>query len=198
MTRFLLIRHALTSATGKALSGRSPGVLLNAEGRKQAAGLGEKLRGLPIAAVYSSPLERALETAKLAAAALGALATPCEDFLEIDFGEWTGSLIHDLEDDPAFDRFNRERSAARIPGGESMFEAQQRMVTGLEKLKRLHPGQTVAVVSHGDMIKSAIAWYVGIHLDWLHRIEISPASISVIELLDGDARIVMANGGGKT
>lgn len=193
MIRFLLIRHALTDTTGKNLSGRAPGISLNAEGRKQAVALSERLSGLPITAIYSSPLARALETANPAVAALGIQCEISAAFLEIDFGEWTGRSIQELKDDPAFNRFNSARSMTRIPGGELMMEAQMRIVAGLERLKNDHPGQMVAVVSHGDMIKSAIAWYAGIHLDLFHRLEISPASVSVLELWDDAATIVMVN-----
>lgn len=193
MTKFLLIRHATTAAVGKKLSGRVPGVHLDEPGRAQAQLLARHLKGQPLAAIYSSPLERAVETATPLANALKLTCALEEDFLEIDFGAWTDRSFPELELDADFKRFNSFRSGTRIPGGETMQEAQSRMLRGLEKLAFSHPGETVAVVSHSDMIKSAIAFYAGIHLDMFQRIEISPASVSVIEVYDDFAKIMLLN-----
>jgi probable phosphoglycerate mutase len=193
MTKFLLIRHATTNAVGKSLSGRLPGIDLNDAGRAQAQLLGERMRNLPISAIYSSPLERAVQTAAPIASALDLSCNIAEDFLEIDFGNWTNRRFAELENDADFKRFNSFRSGTRIPGGETMQEAQSRILRGLERLTFDHPGETVAVVSHSDMIKSAVAFYAGIHLDMFQRIEISPASISVVEIYDDFARILSLN-----
>jgi probable phosphomutase (TIGR03848 family) len=193
MTRFLLIRHATTDAVGKHLSGRAEGVHLNEEGQQQAHRLAEQLSGLSIDAIYSSPLERATETAAPLAEALQVEVTSCEDFLEINFGEWTNQSFAELHSDPWFQRFNTYRSGTRIPGGELMTEAQLRIIGGMERLCRQHPQQTIAVVSHSDMIKATIAYYAGIHIDLFQRIEISPASVSIIELFEDSARILTLN-----
>ena len=118
-----------------------------------------------------------------------------DDFQEIDFGEWTGAGFDSLATEVEFQRFNSFRSHARIPGGETMLEAQVRMVGGLQKLCALHRGQTVAVVSHSDMIKAAVAYYLGIPLDLFQRIEIGPGSVSVVEVYDETARVLLVNGG---
>jgi probable phosphomutase (TIGR03848 family) len=193
MTTFLLIRHATTDSVGLRLSGRMAGVLLNEEGRVQAQQLAGRLADLPLAAIYSSPLERARETAGPLAVAHQLEAVLWEDFWEIDCGAWTNGAIADLARQPPFQRFNSFRSGTRIPGGETMLEAQVRVVTGLEKLRRQHPQETVAVISHGDLIKAAVAYYAGIHLDMFQRIEISPASVSVIAIDDDTARILLVN-----
>jgi probable phosphomutase (TIGR03848 family) len=193
MTKFLLIRHAITHAVGQSLSGRLPGVHLNDAGKVQAEQLSERLKSLPIAAIYTSPLERAVETAGPIAKVLNLSFNIEEDFLEINFGHWTNKRFSALDDDPDFKRFNSFRTGTRIPGGETMQEAQSRMLRGLEKLAVKHPGESVAVVSHSDMIKSAIAFYAGIHLDMFQRIEISPASVSVMELYDDSAKVITLN-----
>ena len=159
----------------------------------QAQKLAERMSHLPIDAIYSSPLERAMETAEPLAQMLNLQTVQCEDFLEIEFGEWTNGTLEELQPQQQFQRFNSFRSCTRIPGGEAMLEAQVRMITGLEKLCLRHPNETVAVVSHGDTIKAAVAYYAGIHLDLFHRIEISPASVSVIEVYDETARILLVN-----
>lgn len=194
MTRFLLIRHATTDAVGHHLSGRTPGVKLNAVGHQQAQKLAARLAELPISAVYSSPLERALQTAEPLAARhnLQALVHPA--FLEIDFGQWTNRSFQELAKEDEFQRFNSFRSSTRIPGGELMLEAQTRIVAGLAKLRVQHPNETVAVISHADIIKSAVAYFAGIHLDLFQRLEISPASVSILELYEETARITLING----
>jgi probable phosphomutase (TIGR03848 family) len=193
MTGIILIRHALTDSAGKRLTGRLPGVHLNEIGLKQAQFLSINLRNEPISAIYSSPLERAVETAKPIAEALGLELTISEYFTEIDFGEWTNQAIDELRNNQSFRNFNLFRSSARIPGGELMAEAQLRMVRGIEEICRNNPDQIVAVVSHAGMIKSMIAYYAGISLDMMDRIEISPASVSIVEIYDQTARIIKVN-----
>ncbi|HET7896397.1 MAG TPA: histidine phosphatase family protein [Flavisolibacter sp.] len=193
MTRFLLIRHATTESVGKSLTGRSPGVPLNEEGKSQAQLLAQRLAVLPIAAIYSSPVERALQTAELVAKVLQLSTLSNDDFLELNFGQWTGAGFDTLAADVQFQRFNSFRSNTRIPGGETMLEAQARMVRGLQALGEKHNGQTVAVVSHSDMIKAALAYYAGIPLDLFQRIEISPASVSILEVYEETARILVVN-----
>jgi probable phosphomutase (TIGR03848 family) len=193
MTKFLLIRHALTDSVGKRLSGRTPGVPLNAEGQAQAQQLAIRLADMPIAAIYSSPLARAVQTAAPIAAQHDLETSISEDFLELDFGNWTNCTFQELHDQPQFQRFNSFRSSTRIPGGELMLEAQARAVAGLGKLCAQHPGQTVAIVSHADILKAAVAYYAGIHLDLFQRLEISPASVSVLEIFEETARILLLN-----
>ncbi|MDB5261512.1 MAG: hypothetical protein JWQ14_793 [Adhaeribacter sp.] len=197
MTKFLLIRHATTDSVGKRLSGRMAGVPLNEEGRAQARKLATRLAGLPITAVYSSPLERAVETATPLAEIFNLQPVICQDFVEMNFGNWTNSAFTELQADTAFERFNSFRSNTRIPGGELMPEAQLRMITGLQKLGAQHPRETVVVVSHADLIKAVVAYYAGIHLDLFQRIEISPASVSIIQIFDETARILLVNDTGE-
>lgn len=193
MTRFLLIRHATTDAVGKRLSGRKKGVHLNEKGQGEAQHLAGRLASLPLNAIYSSKLERALQTAAPIAATHGLDVTANDHFLELDFGDWTDCSFEDMEQQPAFKRFNAFRSCTRIPGGETMLEAQARMVNGIEQLCNQHRDETIAIVSHSDLIKATLAYYAGIHLDMFQRIEISPASVSIIELYDETARIMLMN-----
>lgn len=194
MTRFLLIRHAMIETAGKTLAGRSAGVHLNAVGRAQAQALAQRLASVALAAVYSSPLERALETAEPIAARCGLEVMPCADFSEIEFGEWSNRTIAELEDDPRFQRFNAFRSCAPVPGGEYMLQAQARMIIGMESLRARHPGATVAVIGHGDPIRAAVAYYAGIPLDLFQRLAIDPASTSIVEVDNSGVRIVAING----
>jgi probable phosphoglycerate mutase len=193
MTRFLLIRHATTDSVGKRLSGRTAGVYLNEAGRAEAARLSEQLASVSIDAIYTSPLERTIETAGFITRNRPLSAIENDDFLEMNFGDWTNATFEELDKLPLFRHFNTFRSAARIPGGETMLEAQTRMITGIEKLCRMHINETVAIVSHSDMIKATIAYYSGVHLDLFQRIEVSPASVSIIEIGSDYASIKLVN-----
>jgi probable phosphoglycerate mutase len=194
MTTFLLIRHGQTAWIGHALAGRTPGVSLDDTGRRQAGALPERIAHYSIAALYSSPLQRTLETARPIAEATGLEIRERPRLSEVDFGRWTGMTMDALGADPLWARFNTLRSVTRTPGGELMLEVQARMVDELEDLRGLHRAETIAVVSHQDAIKAALAHYAGVPLDLFHRFEISPASISVLELSDYGPRILRVNG----
>jgi probable phosphomutase (TIGR03848 family) len=189
----ILIRHGLTDVVGNSLCGWTPGVHLNEQGRAQAEALPGRLAGAPIAAIYSSPLERALETAAPLSKRLGIKVETSKALGEIDFGHWTGRSFESLNDDPEWRRFNNYRSGTKIPGGEWIGDAQLRVVRELEELRGRHPSETVAVFSHGDILRSALAYYLGVSIDLAHRIEISPVSVNIVELNEYGPRILRLN-----
>jgi probable phosphoglycerate mutase len=169
-----LIRHAAHGLVGHTIVGRAPGVRLSPAGVRQAQALAERFAGGALAALYTSPLERATETAAAIGAQLGLEARVAEELNEIDFGAWTGRTVAELDQIEAWRQFNHFRSSARIPDGETMVEVQARFLRLVERLTAAHPGRTVALVSHGDVIKAALAHYLGVHLDLFQRIEIAP------------------------
>ena len=193
MTSFLLIRHGLTDAIGRSITGRLPGVHLNDEGRAQAARLPERLKRFPIGAIYSSPLERALETAGPTAEALRLPLNQSPALSEFDFGEWSGLSLGELDRREDWHIFNRFRSSTRAPGGELLTEVQTRMVTELTLLRGAHPEQTVALFSHSDAIKAALMHFLGMPIDHIHRLEISPASLSIVHLETAGVRVWAMN-----
>lgn len=197
MTTFLLIRHASFEGLGRRIAGWTPGVGLDEEGRVQARGLAERLKGVRVAAVYSSPLERARETAEPLAASLGLEVRPDEAFGEIRYGEWTGLDVGGLEPDARWRRYNHFRSGTRPPGGELMLEVQARFVGGLERLAAAHAGEAVAVFSHADAINAALMYYLGTPLDFFFRIEISPASVSILRLDEWGPKVLLVNDTGE-
>jgi probable phosphomutase (TIGR03848 family) len=192
-TTYLLIRHAATSHLGHIISGRSPGVHLNGEGREQADALVVRLCHIPVRAIYSSPLERAQETARPLAAHLGMDIQVSEKISEFDFGEWTGMRLDHLTSLPLWRQFNSFRSGTRAPGGELIMEVQARIVAELDRLRNLHDGQTIAIFSHADVIKYALAYYAGIPLDLACRIELYPASVSVLVVSEFAPRLIAIN-----
>lgn len=182
MTTLLLIRHGMTDAIGRRLTGRMPGVPLNQLGRKQVRSLAERLRSLPLAAVYASPLERTRETAGAVALPHGREVVLREGLIESEFGELSGRTMAELESDVDWRRFNSHRSGTRVPGGEHLFEIQARMVSELLWIRDRHPEQVVAVVSHADPLRAALCAFTGISVDLMHRLELSPAGVSVLFL----------------
>ena len=180
----LLIRHAACDHVGRRLAGRSPGVHLNDEGRRQADALAGALAGLPVDAVYSGPLERARETAAAIAERLGRPLEPAPGLDELDYGDWTGRSLDSLTHHPVWRAFNASRSSTRIPGGESMGEVVARSAAELERLRRAHPDGMVAAVSHGDVIRGVLLHALGVPLDHIHRLEVAPASASTLRLFD--------------
>jgi probable phosphoglycerate mutase len=178
----LLIRHGTTAHVGKGLTGWLPGYSLDENGRKQADDLASRLSAAPLTAVYSSPLERAAETARPLARRLGLDVRIREDFGEVRFGEWQGKDFSEIERDSRWRPFNTYRSFTRAPEGEMMLETQARMIRGLLSLVERHSNETVAVFSHADAIKSALMHFLGIPLDFHTRLEILPASVSVVDL----------------
>lgn len=191
---FYLVRHGSNDYLVKALlAGRRPNVHLNEQGRAEAERLAATLAAAGIQRIFSSPLERAVQTAEPTAKRLGLEIEIAREIHEIDFGDWTGKSVRDLEHDPAWKSFNAHRSGTRIPNGETMLEAQSRMVAFLQKLQRESSNQTVALFSHGDPIKSVFAYYLGIPLDLFTRVEISPGSHSVLRLNSWGPQILAVN-----
>ena len=194
MTTFLLIRHALCDPVGRSIAGRAPGIHLNDSGRRQAQRLARTLSATPLSGVYSSPLERAVETARPIAERHGLQVQRVESFNEIDFGSWTGRTLAELDPLPEWARFNASRSRCSTPGGENMAEVLGRVLRELDRLGELHPPpQAVAVVSHGDVLRSLMAHALGMPLDLIHRLEISPASISILETGGSAPRVLLLN-----
>jgi probable phosphomutase (TIGR03848 family) len=180
MSTVLLIRHGLCDPVGKSIAGRSPGIHLDLRGRRQARVLAEALAGLPIAAVYSSPLERARETAMPLAGKLRLPVKISPGLEELDYGEWTGRTLTSLAGDPAWQQFNVSRAATRIPGGETMAEVVQRAARSVADMGAEYPGTIVAAVTHGDVIRALLATWARMPLDHMLDLEISPGSASAV------------------
>jgi len=180
-TTVLLVRHGQTPTTGKVLPGRAKGLHLADAGREQAERAAARIAELKrVDAVYSSPLERARETAAPIARARDLRTKTVRGLLECDFGEWTGAELTNLMKLPEWQTVQRAPSTFRFPGGESFTEMQTRMVSCLDALRAEHAGGTIVCVSHADTIKAAVAHAVGTHLDLFQRIVVSPASVTAI------------------
>jgi probable phosphoglycerate mutase len=194
MTTFALIRHASHGLLGHTMVGRAPGVPLSPDGVREAERLAERLEDSGVGALYSSPLERARATAAPIAARLRLQVQIADELNEIDFGDWTNRTLTDLHDLEEWRRFNLFRSSSRIPNGEAMMDVQARMLRLIERLCSVHPDLTVALVSHGDVIKATLAHHLGVPLDLFQRIEISPASVSLVRIARYGPEVLLING----
>jgi probable phosphoglycerate mutase len=197
-TTVLLVRHGQTPTTGKVLPGRAKGLHLADEGRRQAQIAADRIAELQrVDAVYSSPLERAKETAAPIAAARELKTTIDRGLFECDFGDWTGAELKQLMKLPEWQTVQRAPSTFRFPNGESFTEMQTRMVSTLDRLRAAHPGGTIVCVSHADTIKAAVAHALGTHIDLFQRIVISPASITAIGWGAGGPTVLAVNSTGR-
>jgi probable phosphoglycerate mutase len=201
VTTVLFIRHGLTALTGPVLAGWTPGVHLNERGRAQATSLGERIRGVPLTAVVTSPLERCRETAD------GLLAgrTPApplhvdERLGEVRYGSWTGRELKDLQKEPLWRIVQSHPSAAIFPDGEGLAAMASRATEAVRDWNaRLGPDATYAVVSHGDVIKALVADALGLHLDGFQRIVVDPGSLTAIRYAELRPFVIRVNdtGGG--
>ena len=196
MTTFLLIRHGTHSMGPNAIPGRSAQAVLAPEGQAQAAGLADRLRHLPIAAIHCSPVLRARQTAEPLSAALNLPVHVNDALAEIEYGDWTGQSLDDLRPLERWKHWNAFRSGTRVPGGESMPEVQTRAVGEMLRLAAEHPAACLALVSHGDVIKAAVAYFLGVPLDLFQRIEIGTGSVSVVRVDDWGPTVWCVNNPG--
>ena len=194
VTYFLLIRHGENDWVGTdRLAGRTPGVHLNETGQKQAEQIAQLLAEQPIDAIYSSPLERCMQTAEPLAKAhnLSVVAEP--GVLEVDYGEWRAGNLKELAKLPGWQRVQHYPSTFRFPQGETLREVQHRAVSTIERLRDAHPNQIVAIFSHGDVIRTTIAHYFGTPLDLFQRVHISTASITTLAFFDETPAVLGVN-----
>lgn len=188
MATVLLVRHGRTSAnTAGVLAGRAAGVRLDEVGRGQAERAGDRLAGVPLAALVSSPLERCRQTARavLARQAAAPALTVDGALTECDYGRWQGRALSELASEPLWAVVQQQPSAAVFPDGESMRAMQARAVAAVRRhdaaVEAAHGPRAVwAVVSHGDVLKAVLADALGMHLDLFQRLSVGPASVSVV------------------
>ena len=196
MTQLLLIRHGENeyTRTGR-LAGWTKGVHLNEAGQKQAQALAEQLSKAPLTGIYSSPLERALETATPLAKAKGLKVQIREGLGEVRYGEWTGKSLKRLAHTKLWRVVQQQPSAMEFPEGETLRAVQARAVEAIEEIARAHAKdkRMVVAVSHGDVIKLIVAYYLGMPLDLFQRIVISTASVTALRLGHGHPTLVKLN-----
>ncbi|MCD6475271.1 MAG: histidine phosphatase family protein [Anaerolineaceae bacterium] len=181
MTDILLIRHSTTKYVNNKLAGRVDAPL-NEEGRKKAHELAVALSGQPIRAVYASPLLRTMQTADSLADRLHLVTELDKNLIQVDYGDWEEKSFWELEQDPSWRKFV-SRPEGQIPGGEHVQEVVERVSKSLSRIAECHPGdEMVAVVTHGSIIRFAIAHILGMEQGCANRLKIYPGSVSVLRL----------------
>jgi probable phosphoglycerate mutase len=154
----------------------------------------EKLAGAPIKAIYSSPMERAMQTAEPIARALGQEIIECPGLIEVDIGEWQDKKVKGLSRLKIWRTVQNAPSFMRFPGGESFAEAQARIVWELQSLAAKHdPKDLFVCISHSDPIKLAVAYFIGLPLDLFQRLHVSPASITALHLGEASSHLLTLN-----
>jgi probable phosphomutase (TIGR03848 family) len=192
MPTLLLIRHGENDYLVKnRMPGRTPGIHLNVRGREQAAELARTLSHLPIRAIYSSPLERAVETAEPLAQSLGLGIQLHPDLADTDVGDWAGRSWKSLNRTSLWKVIQETPSQFQFPGGESFVQVQERVVRTMNTIASAYADEYIAVVFHADPIKLAVAHYLGLSLDNFQRLTAQAGSVTIIKK-DGSAVKLLA------
>ena len=189
------MRHGRTPTTGAVLPGRAPGLHLSDQGQAQAEAAAARIAEMarPPVAVYASPLERAVETARPIAAALGLRVKVTKGLLECDFGDWTGAKLSALRRQREWRQVQHLPSAFTFPNGESFAAMQHRIVSTVDDLASRHLGESFVCVSHADPIKAAIAATAGVPLDLFQRLVVSPCSVTALVRGPAAAHVLCMN-----
>jgi broad specificity phosphatase PhoE len=188
----LLVRHAHTTASDRWLAGRTPGIHLSDRGQDELLRLRAQLAGVTLNAVYSSPLMRARQTAAALASDHDLPVGVENDLTEVDFGRWTGLTFDALRSDSRWHEFNSHRASAQVPDGERPVDVQRRIVTLLTRLAARHRTGAIALVSHAEIIRSAVLWFSGRSLDDFHQCQIDTASVTGL-LMTATPRVLFIN-----
>ncbi|WP_114943942.1 histidine phosphatase family protein [Microvirga calopogonii] len=192
-TTFFLVRHAIHDRVGTVLCGRMAGVHLGSAGRAQAERLAHRFADESVAGIYTSPLERALETAQPIASRLEQPFQVCDAISEIEFGRWSGMNFEALGRDPLWSSWNASRGTNRAPEGETMLEVQGRIVGAMERMRGRYVDCSIVLVSHSDVIKAALLFYLGMPIDAYARIEVEPASVSTLVVGEWGSKLLRLN-----
>ncbi len=196
MPLLLLIRHGENDfvKSGK-MAGRLPGIHLNEKGQKQAQALADALKDVPLKAVYSSPLERAMETAKPIAESHKLKIVQEPDLMDTDIGKWQGRSWRVLGLTKVWRIVQNAPSRFRFPEGESFLEAQTRYVMAIERIiqKNNKPKDIVAVVFHADPIKLVVSHFLGMPLDHFQRLSCDTGSMTVLNTSETRANLIKMN-----
>jgi probable phosphoglycerate mutase len=189
-TRVHLVRHGAHALIDRVLVGRMEGVALSQEGRRQARTLIRKFGTRRVTNLYTSPRQRARETAEIIAEALGLTPEVTTRLDEINFGNWTGRTFRELDADPAWRSWNEVRAWARPPGGETMAEAQARALRYISEVHRARPGSTIVMVTHAEIIRAVVLHCLAWPLDAWRGVEIAPASVTTLDIRPSGSALV--------
>jgi probable phosphoglycerate mutase len=193
MALVILVRHGQTdeNVSGR-ISGQGP-VPLNARGQEQARVVAEALAPLGVNYIFSSPLVRARQTAEFLAARLQQSIEEIPDLREVGYGDWEGKTFNEMRTHPVAHQVFHDPINATFPNGESLVGVQQRGIRVIEWVRNTYPQAIVTLVSHGDVIRTALAHYLGMPFNEYRRLDLDNGAISVLELFDGWIRVKALN-----
>ena len=183
MTRLLLARHGQSVSNAVRRFQGVQDVPLSEIGVRQAEALGAALGRRRLAAIYTSPLQRARRTAEIVAAGLGVAVVSVEALRELSLGEWEGRTVEEIQALPGdpYARWVRDPVAGLPPGGEPLPDVQARVVGALEAIVAAHPnGAEVLVVCHGGVISAFLAHCLGLSLSAIWRVTLSNGSLTEV------------------
>lgn len=189
-TRVHLVRHGAHTLIDRVLVGRMEGVPLSEEGRRQARSLNRRLGTRQVNVIYTSPRQRARETAEIIAENLGLTPEVTTRLDELNFGSWTGRTFGQLNADPAWHQWNEARSRARPPNGETMREAQARALRYISEIHRARPGSTIIMVTHAEIIRAVVLHCLAWPLDAWQGVDIPPASVTTLDIRPSGSALV--------
>lgn len=193
MIKVILIRHGETDWNlGRRIMGHRP-IPLNEKGREQLRRLRAHLAGVSLDAIYTSPMQRAVESAELIRGDSPIPIQETFDLAEIDYGDWVGMTFDEVRALPQFKDYHLRPSEVKIPQGESFHDVVDRVDHFFANLRAENRPLTVAAVSHADVIKAALVRHLNLPLDEIHRIRIDNGSYSVVWIEDDIERVLMIN-----
>jgi broad specificity phosphatase PhoE len=197
MTTILLIRHAEAASPKDILLGRNDEVGLTNHGIECADELAQRLGRLTISGIWSSPVKRAMQTARLIAEKLALPVEIALSLAEIDYGRWTGHRFADLENDPDWRSYNTARSGAQIPAGEKIGDVERRVIAQIVGWTQNYPARLLAAITHAEIIRIAVLYSLGLSSDHYDQIEISPCSVTALAFDGLRARVMCLNARGE-
>ena len=189
MSRIFLLRHAQSLANEKGiLAGRMESVALSMRGVSERAELENRLHGAKFDQIFSSPMQRCLETI------VNLFPSPkiTAEFQEVDYGDWTGKRMSALATKRAWQEIHKNPASVRFPNGETLPEVQTRALLGID----IHINQkrkNILISTHADVVKVLILHALGTHLNNIDKIQISNASVSILDIHGRDFRVVKVN-----
>ncbi len=193
-TSLWLVRHGEPAAE-KAACCVLPDTGLSAMGLRQMASVAAYLKGEDVTAVYCSPLRRALESARMIAAASGCALEVVADLRELNFGEFTGLTFDEIEKrDPAFSRrWTNRPTAVKFPGGEDLREMRARVLKSVEAIRHERAGKTSVIVSHAGVNRLLIAHALSLPAPRLFRLGQDHAAVNLLRFFEDIPTVQLLN-----
>ena len=195
MTRFILIRHGQTGWNKEARFRGRIDIDLDETGMKQAQAVGERFAQSELAAIYSSPLKRAMATAEPIGRHLGLQVVPLEGINDMNFGNWEGRSIDDVKEQnkELFDLWRYSPDKLSIPGGETLDDVRQRVAATVDDLVAKHENDTVLLVTHRVVCKVLLCYLLGLDNSHFWQIAQDTTAVNRFQVVGGRSTVTLIN-----